>query len=116
MPEALPAPRATTISAPSALNFLTVSGVAATRGSLASVSRATAIRMTTPSRPQALSAAQHAVEEDQRAEHEGRVARGAAAAEQAGDEAEDGNDEHDHGREPMAGDAADRETQQNVHD
>src|SRR5450830_1275714 len=45
MPEARQAPRATTTSAPSALNFLTVSGVAATRGSAASVSAAIAILM-----------------------------------------------------------------------
>jgi NAD(P) transhydrogenase subunit alpha len=40
-----PAPRATATSAPSAVNFLTVSGVAATRGSWLSLSRATAIRI-----------------------------------------------------------------------
>src|SRR5450759_1190413 len=45
MPEARPAPRATTTSAPSALNFLTVSGVAATRGSATSASAAIAILM-----------------------------------------------------------------------
>src|SRR6201996_7452465 len=42
-PDLIPAPGSTAISTPSALNFLTVSGVAATRGSEASISLATAI-------------------------------------------------------------------------
>jgi hypothetical protein len=43
MPDFTPAPGSTATSAPSAIIFLTVSGVAATRGSPASVSAATAI-------------------------------------------------------------------------
>src|SRR5262245_55204719 len=48
MPDFTPAPCSTATSAPSAISFLTVSGVAATRGSPASVSAATAIFMTAP--------------------------------------------------------------------
>src|SRR5674476_65436 len=43
MPDATPAPRATTTSAPSAFNLFTVSGVPATRGSEGSASAAIAI-------------------------------------------------------------------------
>src|SRR5215471_20177898 len=42
-PDLMPAPGSTTTSAPSALNFFTVSGEAATRGSAGSISLATAI-------------------------------------------------------------------------
>src|SRR5688572_30601810 len=45
MPAADPAPASTTTLAPAAANFLTVSGVAATRGSTAGSSRRTAIRI-----------------------------------------------------------------------
>src|ERR1700685_522613 len=45
MPDFTPAPGSTTTSAPSAFIFLTVSGVAATRGSAASLSRATKMRI-----------------------------------------------------------------------
>src|SRR6187399_1550673 len=48
MPDFTPAPVSTTISAPSAFSFLTVSGVAATRGSAASTSAGTAIFMEPP--------------------------------------------------------------------
>src|SRR6185312_15345965 len=44
----MPAPGSTATSAPSAISFLTVSGVAATRGSSGSVSAAIAIFMTPP--------------------------------------------------------------------
>src|ERR1700753_1210937 len=42
-PDLIPAPGSTAISTPSALNFFTVSGDAATRGSARSISLATAI-------------------------------------------------------------------------
>src|SRR6516165_1813093 len=45
MPDFAPAPGSTAISAPSAFIFFTVSGVAATRLSIGSVSRATAMRI-----------------------------------------------------------------------
>src|SRR5262252_8589488 len=47
-PDLRPAPGSTAISAPSALNFFTVSGEAATRGSDGSISLATAIFMGPP--------------------------------------------------------------------
>src|SRR5581483_4365237 len=47
-PDLRPAPGSTATSAPSALNFLTVSGEAATRGSEGSISLATAIFMSPP--------------------------------------------------------------------
>src|ERR1044072_8144004 len=47
-PDLMPAPGSTSTSAPSALNFLTVSGDAATRGSDGSISLATAIFMGPP--------------------------------------------------------------------
>src|ERR1700748_567656 len=47
-PDLMPAPGSTTTSAPSALNFFTVSGEAATRGSAGSISLATAIFMRSP--------------------------------------------------------------------
>src|ERR1700741_603036 len=47
-PDLMPAPGSTATSAPSALNFLTVSGDAATRGSDGSISLATAIFMRPP--------------------------------------------------------------------
>src|SRR5438445_7352024 len=47
-PDLTPAPGSTTTSAPSALNFFTVSGDAATRGSDGSISLATAIFMRPP--------------------------------------------------------------------
>src|SRR4030095_9847058 len=47
-PDLIPAPGSTATSAPSALNFFTVSGEAATRGSDGSISLATAIFMTFP--------------------------------------------------------------------
>src|SRR5271156_1175287 len=53
IPDLIPAPGSTATSAPSPIIFLTVSGVAATRGSPASVSAATAIFISppTPARP-----------------------------------------------------------------
>ena len=47
-PDLRPAPGSTAISAPNALNFFTVSGEAATRGSDGSISLATAIFMGPP--------------------------------------------------------------------
>src|SRR5580692_10849225 len=47
-PDLMPAPGSTVISTPSALNFFTVSGEAATRGSDGSISLATAIFMGPP--------------------------------------------------------------------
>src|SRR5438270_1317609 len=47
-PDLMPAPGSITISTPSALNFFTVSGDAATRGSDGSISLATAIFMGPP--------------------------------------------------------------------
>src|ERR1700741_3374380 len=47
-PDLMPAPGSTAISAPSALNFFTVSGETATRGSAGSISLATAIFMEPP--------------------------------------------------------------------
>src|SRR5215510_16385322 len=47
-PDLMPAPGSTAISAPSALNFFTVSGEAATRGSDGSISLATAIFIRPP--------------------------------------------------------------------
>src|SRR5215469_1404410 len=47
-PDLRPAPGSTATSAPSALNFFTVSGEAATRGSAGSISLATAIFMGPP--------------------------------------------------------------------
>src|SRR3954466_14314685 len=47
-PDLIPAPGSTAISTPSALNFFTVSGEAATRGSDGSISLATAIFMRPP--------------------------------------------------------------------
>ncbi len=47
-PDLMPAPGSIATSAPSALNFFTVSGEAATRGSDGSISLATAIFMTYP--------------------------------------------------------------------
>src|SRR5882672_4244931 len=47
-PDLMPAPGSTAISTPSALNFFTVSGEAATRGSDGSISLATAIFMRPP--------------------------------------------------------------------
>src|SRR5437764_9217520 len=47
-PDLIPAPGSTAISTPSALNFLMVSGEAATRGSDGSISLATAIFMRPP--------------------------------------------------------------------
>src|SRR5579862_3983486 len=47
-PDLIPAPGSTATSAPSALNFFTVSGEAATRGSDGSISLATAIFMGPP--------------------------------------------------------------------
>src|SRR5207253_4550639 len=47
-PDLMPAPGSITISTPSALNFFTVSGDAATRGSDGSISLATAIFMRPP--------------------------------------------------------------------
>src|SRR5262245_52322956 len=47
-PDLIPAPGSTATSAPSALNFLTVSGDAATRGSDGSISLATAIFIRPP--------------------------------------------------------------------
>ena len=47
-PDLMPAPGSTATSTPSALNFFTVSGEAATRGSDGSISLATAIFMTFP--------------------------------------------------------------------
>src|SRR6476620_8725749 len=47
-PDLMPAPGSTATSAPSALNFFTVSGDAATRGSVGSISLATAIFMRPP--------------------------------------------------------------------
>src|ERR1700693_4605237 len=49
-PDLMPAPGSTAISTPSALNFFTVSGEAATRGSDGSISLATAIFMGPPAR------------------------------------------------------------------
>src|SRR5262249_29120351 len=49
MPDLTPAPGSTANSAPNIVSFLTVSGVAATRGSARSLSRATLMRIhTTP--------------------------------------------------------------------
>src|SRR4051794_31373279 len=47
-PDLIPAPGSTAMSTPSALNFFTVSGDAATRGSEGSISLATAIFMGSP--------------------------------------------------------------------
>src|SRR3979409_1726322 len=47
-PDLIPAPGSTTISTPSALNFFTLSGEAATRGSDGSISLATAIFIRPP--------------------------------------------------------------------
>ena len=49
-PDLMPAPGSIATSAPSALNFFTVSGEAATRGSDGSISLATAIFMRPPAR------------------------------------------------------------------
>src|SRR3954470_16594783 len=115
MPDAAPAPRATTMSAPSALNFLTVSGVAATRGSLPSVSRATAIRIATSAQLTLLVRESH-IEPYQRAEHERNVTRRAAAAEQACNSADHRNDKNHERPEPVADHAADRQAEQQVDD
>ena len=52
-PDLMPAPGSITTSAPNALNFFTVSGEAATRGSNGSISLATAIFMRPPARMRA---------------------------------------------------------------
>src|SRR6185295_1861844 len=52
-PDLMPAPGSMAISAPNALNFFTVSGEAATRGSNGSISLATAIFMRPPARMRA---------------------------------------------------------------
>src|SRR6185503_20566755 len=115
IPEAMPAPRATATSAPRALNFLTVSGVAATRGSLASVSRATAIRIRASPTPAAHCSGRNPGKgEDQEADDEGHHARGLGAGQEAGDQADNGDDEDRQRREPVAHHATDRQAEQQI--
>src|SRR5882757_5393046 len=109
MPEPMPAPRVTATSAPSALNFLTVSGVAATRGSPASVSRATAIRIHVFPAVLNLVRRQPGEGKDGEAEREGDVARRLAAGHQTRDQADDGDNEDQQRRQPVSHDAASRE-------
>src|SRR5579862_3892770 len=110
----MPAPRATTTSAPSAVSFLTVSGVAATRGSPASVSRATATRMrlSRPRRRHAARLRNRGINENQEADDEGDVGGRARAAHQAGDRPEHGDEQDDGGQQPIALHPADGEAEQ----
>src|SRR6185437_16753559 len=62
------------------------------------------------------SAAQHAIEEDQRAEGKGDVAWRAAAAEQTGNEADRPDDENRQRPEPVIRDAARGQAEQNTDD
>src|SRR5882757_2842840 len=115
MPEALPAPRATMTSAPSALNFLTVSGVAATRGSPASVSRATAIRIRVfPSSSRLGVGLQPVKRENQKADHKSDDARGLGAGHQTRDQTDHRDDEDRQRHEPVPHHPADREAEHQV--
>src|SRR5215470_13404374 len=111
----MPAPGSTTTSAPSAFIFRTVSGVAATRSSAESVSRATAMRIT-PSPQEAdaaggrrLSTVRGIAESKQRDHHHDCARRPRSAREPMGghDRREDKDDRQRD--QPAAGGATDRE-------
>src|SRR5512139_2613758 len=119
MPDDTPAPRSTETSAPSPLNFFTVSGVPPTRGSPESDSRVIAIRIRfshlslchvrmivsenrLPAfRDRASVRRKSGEREDQEAEHEGHHARRLRAADQAGHYADNRDDEDRQRREPV---------------
>src|SRR6266403_4070759 len=120
MPDFVPASGSTAISAPSAFIFLTVSGVAATRPSLASISRAMAMRIhqpprgaTTPVEPR--SAARGERERDQRKDHHDDARHSRPA--QKAVEGDDGRD-HENGErnQPMPGNPAARQSEDDIGD
>src|SRR5579872_808970 len=113
----MPAPRATATSAPSALSFFTVYGVAATRGSPASVSRATAIRIPASPIGRANPLVRKSGErENQEANDEGDIARRFRPAGKAGYQAKNGNDENRQREKPVTHDTADGEAEQQIND
>src|SRR6478672_5849764 len=115
MPDAMPAPRATATSAPKDFSFLIVSGVAATRGS-PSISRGTAIRIRASPPGLEMSVRRQSGEgENQKADHEGDIARCRRSAEQTGNRPEQANDK-DRGRQkPVTHHAAGRQAEQYRH-
>src|SRR5882757_2343805 len=120
MPDLVPAPGSTAISAPSAFIFLTVSGVAATRSSPASSSRATAMRIhPSPGERRRTSGRASATrgerQREQRDHHHHPARRPYTAHETLGGHAY--SDQHDQeGDEPVAGHRADRQSQHDIDD
>src|SRR5262245_37840981 len=117
MPDFVPAFGSTATSAPSAFIFLTVSGVAATRFSPASISRATAMRIHPPPRKtgnaETASAPGGERERDQR--NDDHDDAGHPRPTQKSMEGDDGRDHKDReGNQPVPGDAADRQTHDDV--
>src|SRR5215471_4975882 len=103
IPDAMPAPRATATSAPNDFSFLIVSGVTATRGSPASVSRGTALRIrASPPGRETSVRRQTGESEHQKADHEGNVAWRRSPAEKTGNGAKQANDEDQRRRQPMS--------------
>src|SRR5258708_5737008 len=120
MPDLVPAPGSTATSAPSAFIFLTVSGVAATRSSPASTSRATAMRIhPSPRERRRISgygrAARGERERNERDQHHDRAGRPRTGHEAMAGDAQS-NDHDQEGYEPVSRDGADRQSQQEVDD
>src|SRR5260221_7828764 len=116
MPDFVPAPGSTATSAPSPFIFLTVSGVAATRPSAGSISRATAMRISPPPRDRRLSSASATGskgERDQRDHYHDDARQPRPAQKTMG--RHDGRDHEDRKRQqPVTGDGADRQSQDDV--
>src|SRR4029077_18604487 len=114
MPDAMPAPRATATSAPKDFSFLIVSGVAATRCS-PSVSRGTAIRIRASPPGLDMSVRQSGEGENQKADHEGDIARCRRSAEQTWDSAQQANHQNRGRQKPVAHHTAGRQAKQYRH-
>src|SRR5712691_9583686 len=132
MPDFVPALGSTATSAPSPCIFLTVSGVAATRASAGSTSRATAMRIALSPGDRATSRARASALDRACAAGTGRAAAARAEREREqrkhyhyhaghslfGQEAVDGhegrNHEYGEGNEPLPRDGADRQAQDDV--
>src|SRR5258705_9915115 len=120
IPDLVPAPGSTAISAPSAFIFLTVSGVAATRPSAASASRATAMRIhPSPDDRRGISgcasAARGEPERDEPDHHHDHAWRSRPAHQSV--QGHDGcQEENPEGHQPVAGDRADRQSEHEVGD
>src|SRR6266566_4140765 len=117
MPDLTPAPGSTASSAPNALSFLTVSGVAATRGSAASLSRAIPMRIHPASWDPSTFRSRISVEQQgEGGDRHHAEAHDSGPRPCADPGCDDRDDEDERGRQPMTQHAANRQSEQDIDD